>query len=96
MNFSPIEIENYCKKNSHQDSALLKEVATFTSLLANKKKLSHGYICSTAIKTSANYNKLNINNVSNVLYDSWSILDKDFFISQKLLVNFLLLYILTI
>ena len=30
MNFSPIEIENYCKKNSHQDSTLLKEVATFT------------------------------------------------------------------
>ena len=31
MNFSPIEIENYCKKNSHQDSALLKEVATYRS-----------------------------------------------------------------
>ena len=69
-----------CKYHSDKNTPISnREIATFTSLLANKKKLSYGYICSTAIKTSANYNKLNINNVSNVLYDSWSILDKDFF-----------------
>ena len=55
-----------CKYHSNKNASVTnKEVATFTSLLANKTKLSHGYICSTAIKTSANYNKLNINNVSN-------------------------------
>ncbi|MDA9596964.1 DEAD/DEAH box helicase family protein [Flavobacteriaceae bacterium] len=69
-----------CKYHSNKDTSVNnKEVATFTSLLANKKKLTHGYICSTAIKTSANYNKLDIQNISNVLYDTWSSLDKDFF-----------------
>lgn len=69
-----------CKYHSNKDTSVNnKEVATFTSLLANKKKLTHGYICSTAIKTSTNYNKLDIQNISNVLYDTWSSLDKDFF-----------------
>ena len=68
-----------CKYHSNKNTSISnREIATFTSLLANKKKLRtvnmfHCY------KTSGNYNKLNINNVSNVLYDSWSILDKDFF-----------------
>ena len=69
-----------CKYHSNKDTSVNnKEVATFTSLLANKKKLTHGYICSTAIKTSANYNKLDIQNISNVLYDTWSTLDQEFF-----------------
>ena len=45
-----------CKYHSNKNSSVSnKEISTFTSLLANKKNLSHGYICSTAIKTSSNY-----------------------------------------
>ena len=78
-----------CKYHSDKNKSVRnKEVSTFTSLLANKKNLSHGYICSTAIKTSTNYNKLDIENISNVLYDTWSTLDKDFFDkARKLLEN---------
>ena len=78
-----------CKYHSDKNKSVSnKEVSTFTSLLANKKNLSHGYICSTAIKTSSKYNKLDIENISNVLYDSWSTLDKDFFDkARKLLEN---------
>ena len=40
-----------CKYHSDKNKSVSnKEVSTFTSLLANKKNLSHGYICSTAIK----------------------------------------------
>ena len=74
--YHAIQCKYHCNKDTSVNN---KEVATFTSLLANKKKLNHGYICSTAIKTSTNYNKLDIQNISNVLYDTWSSLDKDFF-----------------
>ena len=69
-----------CKYHSDKNTSVNnREFATFTSLLANKKNLRHGYICSTAINTSGNFNKLEIENISNVLYDVWSTLDKDFF-----------------
>ena len=69
-----------CKYHSNKNSSVSnKEVSTFTSLLANKKNLTHGYICSTALNTSRNFNKLEIQNISNILYDTWSTLDQEFF-----------------
>ena len=77
-----------CKYHSNKNTSVNnKEVATFTSLLANKKNLSHGYICSTAINTSGNFNKLEIENVSNVLYDKWSTLNKDFFDNARKILD---------
>ena len=69
-----------CKYHSDKTNTVKNsEISTFTSILANKKNLSHGYICSTALSTSRNFNKLEIENISNVLFDTWSSLDKDFF-----------------
>jgi len=69
-----------CKYHSDKTNTVKNsEISTFTSILANKKNLSHGYICSTALNTSRNFNKLEIENITNVLYDTWSSLDKDFF-----------------
>ena len=77
-----------CKYHSNKNTSVNnREVATFTSLLANKKNLSHGYICSTAINTSGNFNKLEIENVSNVLYDRWSTLNKDFFDNARKILD---------
>ena len=69
-----------CKYHSDKTNTVKNsEISTFTSILANKKNLSHGYICSTALSTSRNFNKLEIENISNILFDTWSSLDKDFF-----------------
>ena len=69
-----------CKYHSDKTNTVKNsEISTFTSILANKKNLSHGYICSTALSTSRNFNKLEIENISNILFDTWSFLDKDFF-----------------
>ena len=69
-----------CKYHSNKNSSVSNnEISTFTSLLANKKNLTHGYICSTALNTSRNFNKLEIQNISNILYDTWSTLDQEFF-----------------
>jgi superfamily II DNA or RNA helicase len=77
-----------CKYHSDKTNTVKNsEVSTFTSILANKKNLSHGYICSTALNTSRNFNKLEIENISNVLYDTWSSLDKDFFDKARQKIN---------
>ena len=78
-----------CKYHSDKNNSISnKEISTFTSLLANKKKLTYGYICSTALNTSRNFNKLEIENISNILYYTWSTLDQDFFDNaRKILQN---------
>ena len=77
-----------CKYHSDKNSSVSNtEISTFTSLLANKKNLTHGYICSTALNTSRNFNKLEIENISNVLFDTWSSLDKDFFDKARQKLN---------
>ena len=69
-----------CKYHSDKTNSVKNtEISTFTSILANKKHLSHGYICSTALNTSRNFNKLEIDNISNILFDTWSTLDQEFF-----------------
>ena len=69
-----------CKYHSDKTNTVkTSEISTFTSILANKKNLSHGYICSTALSTSRNFNKLEIENISNILFDKWSTLDQEFF-----------------
>ena len=59
-----------CKYHSDKTNTVRIVRFHFTSILANKKNLSHGYICSTALSTSRNFNKLEIENISNVLFDS--------------------------
>ena len=77
-----------CKYHSDKTNTVKNsEISTFTSILANKKNLSHGYICSTALSTSRNFNKLEIENISNVLFDTWSSLDKDFFDKARQKLN---------
>ena len=69
-----------CKYHSDKNNTVKNsEISTFTSILANKKNLSHGYICSTALNTSRNFNTLEIQNISNILFDKWSTLDQEFF-----------------
>ena len=77
-----------CKYHSNKNSSVSnKEISTFTSLLANKKNLTHGYICSTALNTSRNFNKLEIQNISNILYDAWSNLDQEFFDNARKILD---------
>jgi len=78
-----------CKYHSDKTNTVKNsEISTFTSILANKKNLSHGYICSTALSTSRNFNKLEIENISNILFDTWSTLDQEFFDNaRKILEN---------
>ncbi len=77
-----------CKYHSNKNQSITnKEISTFTSLLANKSLLTHGYICSTAIKTSKNYRKLEIKNISDLLWDDWSKLDKLFFQKVRYSLN---------
>ncbi len=69
-----------CKYHSdNNQSVTFKEVSTFISLLESNKKLTQGYICSTADLTSRNYNKLNTKPINLILSDSWQELGKEFF-----------------
>ncbi len=69
-----------CKYHSdYSQSVTFKEVSTFISLLESNKKLTQGYICSTADLTSRNYNKLNTKPINLILSDSWQELGKEFF-----------------
>ena len=69
-----------CKYHSDKKRAITyKEVSTFLSQFGNNKKFTNGYICSSAIDTSANYKKQKPDNLTNILADTWQLLDIDFF-----------------
>ena len=69
-----------CKYHSDKKRAITyKEVSTFLSQFGNNKKFTNGYICSSALDTSANYKKQKPDNLTNILADTWQLLDIDFF-----------------
>ena len=69
-----------CKYHTDKYQAVtFREVSTFISLLGGYDKLTQGYICSTAISTSKNYDDVKKKPTSKILSDTWSNLDEDFF-----------------
>jgi len=69
-----------CKYHTDKyQNVTFKEVSTFLSNLGGYEKLTEGYICSSAISTSKNYDAIKKKSVSKILSDTWSNLDEDFF-----------------
>ena len=69
-----------CKYHSDKNqNVTFREVSTFISLLGGYDKLTEGYICSSAVSTSKNYDDVKKKHISKLLADTWNKLDKDFF-----------------
>jgi predicted helicase len=69
-----------CKYHTDKNTSVtFKEVSTFISLLESNDKISQGYICSSAIATSRNLQKINLKPINLIMSDSWQMLDKEFF-----------------
>ena len=69
-----------CKYHTDKNqNVTFREVSTFISLLGGYGKLTEGYICSSAISTSKNYDDVKKKHISKLLADTWNNLDKDFF-----------------
>ncbi|MDC3260400.1 DEAD/DEAH box helicase family protein [Winogradskyella sp.] len=69
-----------CKYHTDKNqNVTFNEVSTFLTLLGGYDKLTEGYICSSAVSTSKNYDDVKKKHVSKLLADTWSKLDKDFF-----------------
>ena len=69
-----------CKYHSDKTkSVTYKEISTFLALLGRYKKITRGYICSTANITSVNYDKLKFRGISKILSDTWENLPNIFF-----------------
>ena len=76
-----------CKYHSDKNkSVTFKEVSTFTTLVESNSKISQGYICSSALSTSKNLDKVNKGGLIKLLADTWGGLDEEFFknLNQKL------------
>ena len=76
-----------CKYHSDKNkSVTFKEVSTFTTLVESNSKISQGYICSSALSTSKNFDKVNKGGLIKLLADTWGGLDEEFFknLNQKL------------
>ncbi|MGB2137853.1 MAG: DEAD/DEAH box helicase family protein [Flavobacteriales bacterium] len=69
-----------CKYHTDKNqNVTFREVSTFISLLGGYDKLTEGYICSSAVSTSKNYDDVKKKHISKLLADTWNKLDKDFF-----------------
>ena len=69
-----------CKYHTDKyQNVTFREVSTFISLLGGYDKLTQGYICSSAISTSKNYDDVKKKSISKILSDTWSNLDDGFF-----------------
>lgn len=69
-----------CKyRTDKQPSVTLGDVATFLTNLGGYEKLTAGYLCSSAVFTSKNYDDVKKKPVSKILHDTWSNLDEEFF-----------------
>ena len=69
-----------CKYHTDKNqNVTFREVSTFISLLGGYDKLTEGYICSSAVSTSKNYDDVKKKHISKLLADTWNNLDKDFF-----------------
>ena len=64
-----------------------KEVSTFLQQVESNKKITMGYICSSANGTSKNYQKVQKKEIQEILADSWQLLDKAFFNNVRKLLN---------
>ena len=76
-----------CKYHSDKNKSVsFSEVATFTTLFEGNSKISQGYICSSALSTSKNFDKVNKGGLIKLLADTWGGLDEEFFknLNQKL------------
>ena len=76
-----------CKYHSDKyQSVTFKEVATFTTLVESNPKISKGYICSSALSTSKNLDKVSKGSIIKLLGDTWQDLDEEFFknVNKKL------------
>ena len=77
-----------CKYHSDENKNVnLKEVSTFLSQVAANKRISMGYICSTGMDTSKNYQKSHKKEIQEILVDSWQLLDKGFFDNVRRLLS---------
>lgn len=73
-----------CKYHSDKHQAVTyKEVSTFLSAIAECKKITMGYICSTANVTSKNYDRVPKKLISKILSDTWENLPNSFFDNLK-------------
>ena len=69
-----------CKYHTDKDrSVSFREVSTFLSNLGGYDKLTEGYLCSSAVSTTKNYDDVKKKPVSKILHDTWSNLDEEFF-----------------
>jgi len=76
-----------CKYHSDKyQSVTFKEVSTFTTLIESNPKISKGYICSSALSTSKNLDKVSKGSIIKLLGDTWQELDEEFFknVNEKL------------
>lgn len=76
-----------CKYHSDKyQSVTFKEVSTFTTLVESNPKISKGYICSSALSTSKNLDKVSKGSIIKLLGDTWQDLDEEFFknVNKKL------------
>jgi predicted helicase len=77
-----------CKYHGDQNQNITyKEVSTFLQQVESNKKITMGYICSSANGTSKNYQKIQKKQIQEILADSWQLLDKAFFDKVRNLLN---------
>lgn len=77
-----------CKFHSDKTKAVTyKEVSTYLAQLESNPKITQGYICAFADGTSRQYQKHNAKPVNQILSDSWSRLDSDFFENVRQLIE---------
>ena len=78
-----------CKYHSDKNqNVTFTEVSTFLQLIEANKKITLGYICSSANGMSKNYHKVQKKQVQEILVDTWQKLDGGFFDkARKLLLN---------
>ena len=77
-----------CKYHGDQSQNItFKEVSTFLSQVAANERITMGYICSSGIDTSKNYQKSQKKEIQEILVDSWQLLDKTFFNNVRKLLN---------
>ena len=69
-----------CKYHSDEtQNVTFREVSTFLQLLESNKKITLGYICSSAGDMSKNYHKIQKKQVQEILIDTWKKLDGEFY-----------------
>ena len=77
-----------CKYHGNKNkNVTYTEVATFLSQVAANKRFTMGYLCSSGIDTSKNYQKVQKKEIQEILADSWQLLDKVFFDNVRKLLN---------